>query len=57
MQCAFAENISLIAETALRFLELAQLGSYSDDREDQSQYQVRLTSSGHILFISHCLVG
>lgn len=40
VQCAFAENISSLAETALKFLELAQLGSSVSDNDDQSQYQV-----------------
>ena len=42
VQCSFAENISLLAETALRFLELAQLNNSNSDRDDESQYQVHL---------------
>lgn len=38
VQCAFAENVASLAETALRFLELAQLTC--NDPNDQSQYQV-----------------
>ncbi|XP_047134081.1 phosphoinositide 3-kinase regulatory subunit 4 isoform X1 [Hydra vulgaris] len=50
VQCAFAENISSLAETALRFLELAQLSSINNnDRDDQIQYQVSYDVELHAL--------
>ena len=48
VRVAYAENIALLAETALRFLEIVQLSNHSNDREtvssssgqDVSQYKV-----------------
>ena len=52
VQCAFAENIALLAETALRFLELAQFNNISSSgngKDDQSQYQVSYDMELHAL--------
>jgi len=47
VQCAFAENVSSLAETALRFLELAQFSSA--EQNEQSVYVVNYDVELHAL--------